>query len=529
MIIVKMKKLLFLFLGFCLIIQARNGFSQITTKDDNAEKYAQYINTADLKKHLLILASDEYEGRETGFKGQKMAAEYIQAYFKELGLPPIVNGDSYFQKVPLSRKTWAEPTITINGEKFEFLKDFFAYPRTCPEITIDVNQIAYAGYGVDENKYSDFSKISVKDKVVMVYKGEPRDKRGNYKLSGNDERSKYSSNWRKKIDIAKKQGAKMLLIVNKDIEGSVDRFGFMINSNALELDLASDEPSRYVPTIYISQEMATKIEGAKSAKFLKKRLKGKSASKIIPLEASINIKKNSTQVFTENVLGYIEGSDLKDELVVVTAHYDHIGMNGEDVFNGADDDGSGTVAVLEMAEAFVEAKKNGNGPRRSILIMPVSGEEKGLLGSKYYAANPIFPLEKTVANLNIDMVGRVDAGHENDKNYVYVIGSDFLSTELHKINEEVNEHYVGLNLDYKYNSKTDPNRFYYRSDHYNFAKNNIPIIFYFNGTHADYHQATDTEEKIEYPVLEKRSRLVFYTAWHLANMDKRIEVDVEQD
>jgi len=520
---------MFLILCVPIILFGNNGNEQLTAKDSTAAKYAELINIADLQKHLKVLASDEYEGRETGFKGQKMAAEYIQQYFKELGLPPVVNGDSYYQKVPLSRKTWNEPTITINGEKFEFLKDFFAYPRTCPEINIDVNEIAYAGFGVAENNYSDFKKINVKDKVVLVYKGEPKDKKGNFLLSGNDERSKYSSSWRKKIDIAKQQGAKMLLIVNTDIEGSVDRFGFMINSNALELDLPADEPSRYIPTIYISEKMAEKIEGAKSLKFLKKRLKGKSASKLIPLNATIDIKKNSTQVFTENVLGYIEGSDLKDELVIVTAHYDHIGVNGDDVFNGADDDGSGTVAVMEMAQAFVEAKKNGNGPRRSILIMPVSGEEKGLLGSKYYAANPIFPLENTVANLNIDMVGRVDVGHENDKNYVYIIGSDFLSTELHEINEEANKKYVGLNLDYKYNSKTDPNRFYYRSDHYNFAKNNIPIIFYFNGTHADYHQATDTEEKIEYPVLEKRARLVFHTAWQLANMDKRIEVDVVED
>ncbi|MEO0332460.1 MAG: M28 family peptidase, partial [Bacteroidota bacterium] len=189
------------------------------------------------------------------------------------------------------------------------------------------------------------------------------------------------------------------------------------------------------------------------------------------------------------------------------------------------DDGSGTVTVLEVAEAFVEAKEAGNDPRRSVLFMTVSGEEKGLFGSKYYTEYPVFPLRQTIANLNIDMVGRIDPYHAEDSNYVYIIGSDRLSTELHQINEEANQAYTQLDLDYRYNAEDDPNRFYYRSDHYNFAKNNIPVIFYFNGTHADYHRPTDTIEKISFPLLQKRAQLVFHTAWKLANRDERIVVD----
>ena len=199
----------------------------------------------------------------------------------------------------------------------------------------------------------------------------------------------------------------------------------------------------------------------------------------------------------ENVLGYIEGSDLKEELLIITAHYDHLGKHDSIIFNGADDDGSGTVAVMEIAEAFMLAKKEGKGPRRSVLIMAVSGEEKGLLGSKYYTDNPIFPLEKTVANLNVDMIGRLDDWHQ-DPNYVYLIGSDRLSQELHDISEKINEKHTQLDLDYRFNKEDDPNRYYYRSDHYNFAKNNIPVIFYFNGVHEDYHKPTDTIEKIDY-------------------------------
>ena len=236
-------------------------------------------------------------------------------------------------------------------------------------------------------------------------------------------------------------------------------------------------------------------------------------------------KKNKT-IRGENVLGYIEGSDLKEELIIITAHYDHLGMHDTLLFNGADDDGSGTVAIMEIAEAFMLAKKEGKGPRRSILIMPVSGEEKGLLGSKYYTDNPIYPLKKTIANLNIDMIGRIDDLHING-DYIYLIGSDMLSQELHAISEDVNKKYIGLELDYTYNMQDDPNRYYYRSDHYNFAKNNIPVIFYFNGIHDDYHKTTDTVEKINFDKIEKITRFVFLTAWELANRDDRLKIDIK--
>ena len=172
------------------------------------------------------------------------------------------------------------------------------------------------------------------------------------------------------------------------------------------------------------------------------------------------------------------------------------------------------------------AVKAGKSPKRSILFLHVTGEEKGLLGSRYYTdVAPIFPLANTVCNLNIDMIGRIDDRHKTDTNYLYLIGSDKLSTELHTISETINKKYIDINIDYKYNDINDPNRFYYRSDHYNFAKNNVPVIFYFNGTHADYHQPSDTPDKINYELLENRTRLIFHTAWEVANREKRILAD----
>jgi len=229
---------------------------------------------------------------------------------------------------------------------------------------------------------------------------------------------------------------------------------------------------------------------------------------------------------SENVVAFIEGSEKPKEILVISSHYDHLGIDDEgNIFNGADDDGSGTVAILEIAEAFMKAKASGYGPKRSILFLNVTGEEKGLVGSKYYTDHPIFPLAQTVADLNIDMIGRSDVAHKSNDNYVYLIGSDKLSTELHNLSEEVNSKYMNMDLDYTFNDENDPNRFYYRSDHYNFAKNNIPIIFYFNGVHADYHKMTDTPDKIEYDLLAKRAKLVFLTAWEIANRTERPFVD----
>jgi Zn-dependent M28 family amino/carboxypeptidase len=229
---------------------------------------------------------------------------------------------------------------------------------------------------------------------------------------------------------------------------------------------------------------------------------------------------------SENVVAFIKGSEKPEEVIVLSAHYDHVGVDKDgNVFNGADDDGSGTVSVLEMAEAFQKAVKDGKGPKRSILFLHVTGEEIGLYGSKYYTDNPLFPLANTVANLNTDMIGRIDPDKKETPNYIYLIGSDKLSQTLHEVSEEVNSKYINLELDYTYNDVNDPNRFYYRSDHYNFAKNNVPIIFYFNGVHEDYHKISDTPDKIEYELMEKRARLIFLTAWEVANREERITAD----
>ncbi len=519
-----MKKifLLTISLVFSIVAQAQNP---------DAVKFAGTISKDDLSKHLKILASDEYEGRETGEKGQRMAAEYIKNHFQSLGLAGPVKGvqNPYYQEVKLAKKSWGEVYIKAKKKTLKHFEDYFTYGdfATKGEETIE---LVFAGYGIDNEAYSDYKDIDVKGKFVVVLANEPKTADGKFLISKGEKPSKAGETG-SKLQTAKKKGAKGIFIAydtDATFKQTLGRYrGYLA---APSLGLASAQEESDIAFLLTSPDNIPVLLGVKPKKFKKavdlmdkeaKTTAGQFKSTII-----IKSDRKIEPVSSENVLGYMEGTDKKDELLVVTAHYDHIGIVDGKINNGADDDGSGTVTVLEIAEAFAKAKAEGKSPRRSILFMTVTGEEKGLLGSEYYSENPIFPLSSTVADLNIDMVGRVDEKHKNQPNYIYIIGSDMLSSELHQLSEETAKKYSpDVELDYRYNSADDPERFYYRSDHYNFAKHNIPVIFYFNGTHEDYHQPTDDFEKINFDKMEKIARLIFSTAWEVANREQRLVVD----
>lgn len=507
----------------------------ITSADSVSIKYSQIITSAGLKKHLSILASDEYEGRETGKKGQKMAAEYIANHFKSLNFPPIGNNNTYYQTIPLIEEGIGNASMNINGIQYDYLKDFYSYSRGNKDFYINANEVIFLGYGIENEKYNDFKGLDdtmLNGKVIMIFQKEPMKNKISY-ITQNKKTSEWTFQWRKKLEQAKKKGVVLILYVVPKIDKQIRNEMHSIQYTSMRLADAKKDSSAYPNFVYISEKMAQNILSSKtvSVRSLKKQIDniGQPNSFFITCRIAVNLEKQFKNIEAENVLGYLEGTDLKDEVVVVTAHYDHLGKGEKNVYNGADDDGSGTVAVMEIAKAFAAAAREGHRPRRSILFMPVSGEEKGLLGSNYYTQHPVFPLEKTVTDLNIDMIGRMDEKHKDHPDYVYIIGSSMLSSELHQISERTNKKFTQLELDYTYNDPNDPNRFYYRSDHYNFAKNNIPIIFYFNGTHKDYHKPTDEVSKIHFPKTEKISRLVFFTAWDLANRNKRVEVDGKKD
>jgi hypothetical protein len=491
------------------------GSVNIKAQDSIAIAYASSINVEDLQTHLYILASDSLEGRETGKKGQKLAADYISRHFQSIGIPPY-NGETYYQEFPLLKQKLEESTLRIYSE-VEYLKNYYTLPYF-GSVDIEFNEMQCVGFGWDEITCSDYRYIDVKDKVVLILSPDlltDTKEVENIKLL----------DWNYQLQKAYDHGAKAVVFVGGDVNKKLNRYAQYFTKE--KRSVLIEEPQFKLPFLFVDQSELPNIIGLSIKKLKKKVKKCKYASFNVDGRFTTNVSSSLLQ--GENVLGYLEGTDLKDELLVITAHYDHIGIHDGEVHNGADDDGSGTVAILELAEAFAKAKAEGNGPRRSILFMPVAGEEMGLLGSSYYTENPVFPLENTIADLNIDMIGRMDENHEGNPDYVYLIGADKLSSELHQISEDANTYYTQLELDYTFNEPNDPNRFYYRSDHYNFAKNNIPVIFYFNGVHADYHKASDTVEKIHFGKISTISKLIFHTAWTLVNQDKRIEVDVESD
>lgn len=494
-------------------------------------KYAKTITAKDLRNRLEILASDEFEGRETGQEGQKKAANYIKEQFQQFGYQPINQIGGYYQPFKLQLTYPDTVKLSVGKDTLKFLKDMYYFPGF-GDMVIRAEELMYLGFGIESDRYSDYAEVDVKDRVLIISGGEPIGKKRQSLVSGTGELSEWTVDWTKKIALAQEKGAKALLIIDDNFSSTVTQFGRYIKRPDLQLSEVPVEPDG-IPLIYISSKMANRILTGASLKGghqkLEKKIgkKGKPIHQELNVPVSIEVKKNKEELTSENVLAFLEGTEKPEEIVIVTAHYDHLGKKGDDIYNGADDDGSGTTSLLEIAQAFSQAKAEGNGPKRSMLFMTVSGEEKGLLGSEFYTDNPVFPLANTVADLNIDMIGRIDENHAPDSNYVYVIGSDKLSTELHALSEKVNETYAGLDFDYRYNDEKDPNRFYYRSDHYNFAKNQIPVIFYFTGVHEDYHQPTDTVEKIMFQKMEKIARLIFHTAWEIANRDERLKVDVQ--
>lgn len=485
----------------------------LSAQDPLARKYGNKISASDLKEYLSILASDAMEGRETGKRGQKMAAAFIRAHFEDLGLAGPVAGD-YYQAIELYASVPGETYITSGASRMENFTDIVYYGSddSGGEVSVPLVFIGNASQ-------ADIDQVDIKDKAVLLFSK-------NEWLAGNSA-----------VVLARQKGAKMVFVCNTETKKDYDLLANQIKSltnNKGGLSLTRPSLNDYErPGLFIvSPLIVNKFFGVGLDKLMKAAAddpKKKSLKKIKPVMIAYKTSTAIKVVGSENVLGYLEGTDKKSELVIITSHYDHIGKKqsgeGDLINNGADDDGSGTVAVMEMAKVFAEAKKDGQGPRRSILFMTVTGEENGLLGSDFYSQHPVFPLQNTVVNLNIDMVGRRDYKHKNSAPYIYVIGADKLSAELNTVSESVNKAYTNLIFDYTYNDLSHPDRLYYRSDHWNFAKKNIPIIFYFDGIHEDYHKPSDEIEKIEFDLLTKRTQCIFYTAWEIANREGRIMPD----
>jgi hypothetical protein len=506
----------------------------------DAMRFSKAINKDNAYKHLSVLASDAYEGRETGKKGAWMAADYIRDYFKSLGLKGPVDG-SYFQKIDLSSYAVTESMLTINGQPKVAYKDFVIASNAVgvKGFTFSGDDLVFAGYGVTNDAYNDYEGIDVAGKIVVIFvNGDPTKP-----ADQNDRRAAMMSRSRKMNYLAQNK-AKAVILIDPALDNLSEerKAAYLSGQMVMKSKETLERMEKMNPFTSISISTATANEILKAANTsvadVQKKIADtkKPASQTINVALSASAMKKETPLRCENVLGFLEGSDpkLKKEVLVLTGHYDHIGITPEapgpdKINNGADDDGSGTTGVLLMAKAFTDAKKAGKGPKRSILFMTVVGEEKGLWGSDWYSEHPVFPIENTIADLNTDMIGRIGEeylGKLDSANYIYSVGSKMLSSELGLLSERVNATYTKMKLDYKYDDPQDTQRIYYRSDHYNFAKLGIPIIFYYDGMlEQDYHKPGDEVSKINFPLLAKRAQLTYYTAWELANGAKRPAVD----
>lgn len=528
-----LSSLVLLFLSTSLAAQEEKTMTVDTS--DLSAKYAEMITPADLQRYLMILSSDEYEGRETTTRGALKASQYIAAQFGNFRLSKYNEDKEYFQGVPFQRNSWKKIGMSINGTTYKHMVDFVSLlPYNYNRADATFEEILFCGYGIGDKKYNDYKLADVKGKAILIYKGEPMENDSTYLISGTTKPSGWSISLDAKLRTAKAAGAALVIIIEDQVKEIVaENRQFLIDGKIRLHDGSIRQKNDIVNSVYISPSMAKTIMGEEYEAIIdmrdKVREKGKTKGKPLSIKAKINIQqeKYSDVLKGNNVIGYVEGSDpkLKDEYVILSAHYDHLGIRGDKVFNGANDNGSGTSTVIGLMKAFAQAKKDGHGPKRSVVGLLVCGEEKGLLGSEYYAKLPAFPLEQTIVNINVDMVGRTDKLHEPEDKYIYIIGADKLSSELHEINETANATYTKMDLDYRFNDEKDPNRYYYRSDHYNFAKQNIPVIFYFNGVHADYHKSTDTIDKINFDLMTQTAKLVFHTTWELANRAERIVVD----
>lgn len=485
-------------------------------KAPDPQQYAATITAADLSKHLYIVAGAEMEGRETATEGQRKAAAYIENYFKSLGLKPANNG-SYQQSYPVYRDELAASELSLNGKTFEPNKDYVPFPQWNNNATSYFSEVVFVGHGIVDKEIDDYSGLNVSGKLVIMLDGAP----SSYKPSVQGFRSASSTYG--KITTARNKGAAGVLIGGTGFPRKP-----AVNSGNQYTSIYKAE--QYPNTFIVSDNAATSIVGADWTAWKEAGKANKVSGKTIKSNVKLSYQKKIEELSSSNVLAYVEGSDKSDEWLIITAHYDHLGKRGDVIYYGADDDGSGTVGVLEIAEAFAKAKADGKGPRRNVMFMAVSGEEKGLWGSEYFSNNPSVPMDKVTADLNIDMIGRTDTERMTGDtlNYVYVVGDDKLSTELKPISEGVNNKYTKMVLDYKFNDPNDKNRIYYRSDHFNFARVGVPIIFYYDGMlQSDYHKPTDTPDKINYLLLAKRAQLVFHTAWEMANRDDLLKRDIE--
>lgn len=494
------------------------------------------ITAAQLRDYLYFVASDEMEGRNTPSRGLDLTAKFLALNLSRWGFTPAGDNGTFFQKIPLqNRKLVVDQTsATLEGRKLALGTDFIARANDGSA----TGQLVFVGHGLQlKSKGLDpYQGIDVRDKILVVLDGLPKG------VGRNELRGKVGVDYQTAESFGRQHGAKGIVTLPGNF---TLRFWDQLHQQTISASrptMGAVTPSSTLPTIILSEKSARELMAGQKVDFetLRKQVEEGTVGPSFDLtpnrQLAFAVKVTGEEIMTQNVVAVLPGSDpvLRQEYVAVGAHYDHVGIgnpdqNGDRIFNGADDDGSGTVAVLAIAESLARGPK----PKRSILLVWHTGEEKGLWGSEWFVEHPTVPLKQIVAQLNIDMIGRSRKADDSNPrnagltgpNEIYVIGSRMMSSQLAELSEKVNQSYLNLQFNYKYDDPNDKERLFFRSDHYNYAKKGIPIIFYFDGIHEDYHRQSDHPDKIDYEKMEKVTRTIFAKMWRLANQPTRPAVD----
>lgn len=525
-----------------LLPSAAFGQAPVKVKISSAEKkMVQHITADQLSSYLHFISSDAMGGRDTPSQGLDVTAEFIKMNLARWGFKPAGDNGTFFQKMYVVSNT-IDPEksfLEVDGTKFVLGKDFMPFPGTGGNIADAPMVFAGDGWVIPSKNINAFKDIDVKGKVVVLQASGRPSQRGLIGLPDGvtqaDLTGERGKDWHDGMGYANANGAAGIIVLPSQffidnwagISSSFGRGSSMIENLRDEPEGGSGRGgnSQASVPVFMVSDVVAKTLGAEAAGDLN-------------MKATATIVSNKSRKPTQNVVAVWEGTGpLKHEYVAIGAHYDHDGIRenapGEDkIWNGADDDGSGTVAMLAIAEAFAKSKVR---PKRSILFVWHAGEEKGLWGSAYFNKFPTVDIKNVVAQINIDMIGRSKKpGDTNPKNAelsgpneVYVIGSNMMSTTLDQVTQQTNAAYLKMEYNPKYNDPNDPNRFFFRSDHFNYAMNGIPVVFWFTGVHEDYHQASDTADKIDYRKMENITRTIMMTLWEISELKTRPAVDKE--
>jgi Zn-dependent M28 family amino/carboxypeptidase len=506
-----------------------------------AQRGVDTIAAAQLRDYLTFIASDEMEGRDTPSRGLDTTAKFLAMNLARWGFKPAGDNGTFFQRIELrrDRSDQSQTKVEYNGRTLTTGTDFLPAGGSG---TVS-GSLVFAGNGwfIKSKEIDAYKGVDPAGKIAVIFGTPNQSPRGIMR----GEMGKQGEDYINANDYARQKGVVGLIYIpdfNYLANWQRTRQRIMERGSTVVAKFQTPT-SAPLPTIVISPEIANALfAGEKqSATGIFNASYGTTVPAPFAMSDSkkvtLSLANNTETVPTQNVVAVWEGSDplLKPEYVALGAHYDHVGYGcmpaGNDTLcNGADDDGSGTTALLGMAEAL---SKSPTRPKRSVLFVWHCGEEKGLWGSRYFTEFPTVPLDKIVAQINIDMIGRSrKEGDTNSRNAeltgpnaIYLIGSTMMSTELGELVNAVNQSYLNLTFDTKYDDPRDPNRFFFRSDHYNYARKGIPIIFFFDGTHEDYHRPGDTADKIDYEKMEKVTRTIYMTAWEVANRPARLKVD----